>query len=87
MYNRLYKFLVENNILYQKQFGFLNAHSTEHAFLQLVNQITEAFSEGKYTLWIFIDLSKAFETVNHNILVEKIKVYGIQSENLKWFRS
>ena len=46
MYNRLYKFLLENNILYQKQFGFQNPHSTEHAILQLVNQITEAFSQG-----------------------------------------
>ena len=87
MYNRLYKFLLENNILYQKQFGFQNAHSTEHAILQLVNQITEAFSQGKYTLGIFLDLSKAFDTVNHNILLEKLKAYGIQSENLKWCRS
>ena len=87
MYNRLYKFLVENNILYQKRFGFQNAHSTEHAILQLVNQITEAFSHRKYILGIFIDLSKAFDTVNHNILLEKLKAYGIQSENLKWFRS
>ena len=83
MYNRLYKFLVENNILYEKQFGFQNAHSTEHAILQLVNQITEAFSQGKYTLGIFLNLSKAFDTVNHNILLEKLKAYGIQSENLK----
>ena len=67
MYNRLYKFLVENDNLYQKQFGFQNAHSTEHATLQLVNQITEAFSQEKYTLGIFIDLSKSFDTVNHNI--------------------
>ena len=87
MYNRLYKFLLENNILYQKQFGFQNPHSTEHAILQLVNQIIEAFSQGKYTLGIFLDLSKAFDTVNHNILLEKPKAYGIQSENLKWFRS
>ena len=87
MYNRLYKFLQENNILYQKQFGFQNAHSTEHAILQLVNQITEAFSQRKYTLGIFLDLSKPFDTVNHNILPEKLKAYGIQSENLKWFRS
>ena len=43
MYNCLYKFLLENNILYQKQFGFENAHSTEHAIIQLVNQITESF--------------------------------------------
>ena len=87
MYNRLYKFLLENNILYQKQFGFQNAHSTEHAILLLVNQITEAFNQGKYTLGIFLDLSKPFDTVNHNILLGKLKAYGIQSENLKWFRS
>ena len=87
MYNRLYIFLLENNILYQKQFGFQNAHSTEHAILLLVNQITEAFNQGKYTLGIFLDLSKPFDTVNHNILLGKLKAYGIQSENLKWFRS
>ena len=46
MYNRLYKFVVENNILYQKQFGFQNAHSTELAILHLVNQLTEPFSQG-----------------------------------------
>ena len=64
MYNGLHKFLVENNILYQKQLGFQNAHSAEHAILQLVNQITEAFSQRKYTLGIYLDLSKAFDTVN-----------------------
>ena len=52
-----------------------------------MNQVIDAFSHGKYTLGIFVDLSKAFDTVNHNILVEKLKTYGIQSENLKWFRS
>ena len=98
MYNRLYKFLVENKIFCQKQFRFQNAHSTEPAILQLVNQITEAFSQGKYTLGVFIDLSEAFDTVNHNtgyskqtlifpnILLEKLKAYGIQSENPEWFR-
>ena len=86
-YNCLYKFLVENNILYQKQCRFQNVHSREHAILQLLNQITEAFNQGKFTLGIFIDFSKAFHTVNYNILSEKLKEYGIQSENLKWFRS
>ena len=54
-----------------------------------MNRITDAFSQGKYILGIFIDLSKEFQTVNHNInsLLEKVKAYGIQSENLKWFRS
>ena len=58
MYNHLYKLHVRNNIFYQKQFGFQSACSTEHAILQLVNQKTEAFSQVKYTLEIFIDLSK-----------------------------
>ena len=87
MYNYLYKCLVENSILYQKQFGFQNAHSTKDAILQLLNQIIDTFSQEEYTLWIFIDLFKAFDTVNHNILLEKLKAYGIQSENLKRCRS
>ena len=51
-----------------------------------MNRITDAFSQGKYIIGIFIDLSKEFHTVNHNInsLLEKVKAYGIQSENLKW---
>ena len=52
-----------------------------------MNQVTDAFNQGRYTLGIFIDLSKAFDTVNQNILLEKLKAYGIQYENLKWFRS
>ena len=52
-----------------------------------MNQITDAFSQGKYTLGFFIDLSKAFDTVNHNNLLEKLKAYGIQYENLIWFTS
>ena len=52
-----------------------------------MNQIRDAFSQGKYTLGIFIGLSKEFDTVNHNNLLEKLEAYGIQSENLKWFRS
>ena len=52
-----------------------------------MNQITGAFSKGKYTLGILIDLSKPLDTVNHNILLEKLKSYRFQSEYLKWFRS
>ena len=87
MYNRLYTFLCENNILYEKQFGFQTAHSTDHAIIQLVNEISKSFEEDKFTLGVFIDLSKAFDTVDHKILITKLKNYGIRNKNLKWFIS
>ena len=52
-----------------------------------MNQIIDPFSQGKYTLGIFINLFEVFDTVSHNILLENLKAYGIQSENLEWFRS
>ena len=52
-----------------------------------MNQIIDPFSQGKYTLGIFIDFFEAFDTVSHNILLENLKAYGIQSENLESFKS
>ena len=60
MYNRLYQYLTENKILYHKQFGFQTGHSTEHAIVQLVDQILESHEHNKYILGVFIDLSRAF---------------------------
>ena len=84
MHNRLYKyfnntnntFKYENNILYSKQFGFQNGHSTDHAVVQLGDQITESFENNKYTLGVFINLSKAFGTVDHSILLKKLELHG-----------
>ena len=67
MYNRLYKHLSNSKILYPKQFGFQKGHSTDHALLQLVDQIYESFERNEYTIGVFIDLSKAFDTVDHKI--------------------
>ena len=84
MYNHLYSYLNDNNLFFQKQFGFREGHSTNHAHIQLINNICDSFNQNKYTLGVFIDLSKAFDTVDHNILLKKLSLYGI---NLQWFSS
>ena len=70
MYNRLFKYLKTNEILYKKQFGFQEEHSTEHAIIQLIDQINNCFEKNHITLGIFIDLKKAFDTVDHAILIK-----------------
>ena len=87
VYNRLYKYIYKNNILYNKQFGFQKHHSTDHAILQLFDQISDSFENYKFTVSVLIDLSKAFDTVDHNILLEKLIYYGITGTNLNWFSS
>ena len=72
MCNRLYEYLTKNNLLLDKQFGFRKGASTGHALIELVNEIYDFFDENKYTLGAFID-SKAFDKLNHNILLKKIK--------------
>ena len=77
MYNRLYKYLIENDILQSKQFGFQNDHSTDHAVVQIVDKIIKSFENNKYTFGVFTDLSKAFDTVDHSILLKKNWSYMI----------
>ena len=85
MYKKLYLYLSENNLLYNKHFGFQKGHSTDHANVQLTSQIREMFNKNIYTLGVFIDLSKAFDTLNHKIFLKKLSHYGIKSKSLDWF--
>ena len=77
----LYKYLIENNILYSRQFGFQNGHSTDDVVVQLLDQILESLENNKCTLGVLIDLSKAFDTVDYSILLKKLKLYGIKDRS------
>jgi retron-type reverse transcriptase len=68
MYKRLFNYEEKHNILSNQQYGFRRNRSTEDALLNLTAKISKALDEGKYTIGVFIDLSKAFDTVNHEIL-------------------
>ena len=70
MYNRVYNYLKDNNLLFRKLFGFRKGHSTYHA-PKLIDSIYDSFNKNKYTLGVFIDLSKGFDAVDHNILIDK----------------
>lgn len=85
VYNRLYKYLISRKIITSSQFGFQKSKSTELAILQLQNQIISALSNNKQCIGIFLDLSKAFDTLNHSILLAKLNHYGIRGLALSWF--
>ena len=75
MYNRVYNHPDSKDLLYEKPFGFQINNSTEHTILQLIQDITSSFEKEEYTLGVFIDLSKAFDTVDHQILIKKLQYY------------
>ena len=87
MHKRLYSFLTEHDILFYNQFGFRKSNSTTYALLQITEMIKESIDKHKYGCGIFIDLRKAFDTVNHDILLIKLQHYGIRGTALKWFKS
>jgi hypothetical protein len=86
IYSRLNKYLSDCNILHQSQFGFRSKLSTSMALLELVDKLTKAVDEKKITVGIFVDLAKAFDTVDHGVLIAKLQYYGIRGIALDWFR-
>ena len=87
MHTRLYNFLDNSGTFYENQYGFRNKHSTNHALIQITEEIREAIDNNKFACGVFIDLQKAFDTVNHNILLGKLQQYGIRGTTLKWFQT
>ena len=84
---QLTKSLNKFGILYEKQFGFRNNHSTTHALLEITEKIKQACDTGQFACRVFLDLQKAFDTVNHTILLKKLTHYGIRGIANKWFQS
>ena len=87
MYNRLISFIEKMDVIYAKQFGFCSHHSTEHAILSIVDKIHEGIEKGMFSCGIFLDFSKAFDTVNHSILIRKLEHYGVRGIAKDWFVS
>ena len=87
MYSRLIGFLNKNTVLYTHQFGFQKNKSTSLAILDVCIKLVESIEKGEFSCCIFLDFAKAFDTVNHNILINKLEHYGIRGIPLDWFRS
>ena len=78
IYTRIYHYLDQNNLIYSKQFGFRANYSTNHAIISLTEYIRRKVDAGEYVCGVFVDLEKAFDTVHHDILCDKLKAYGLR---------
>ena len=86
-YKRLSNYLNTHNILCANQYGFRKGHSTSLALVDLYDRISEAIDKKEYAVGIFLDLSKAFDTVDHDILFEKLEYYCVRGIALSWIKS
>ena len=87
MHKRIYQFLESSEQIYKSQYGFRTAHSCENAISELVSEIIKGKQDGMYTLAVFLDLSKAFDSLEHTVLLNKMYKYGIRGVAYDWFES
>ena len=87
MYTRLLSSLNEHKILFSYQFGFRKSHSTYMALMVLMDIWNKALDDGNMVIGVFLDFSKAFDMVDHDILLFKLSHYGIRDNALLWFKS
>ena len=78
MHNSIYEFLEKYKLIYPLQFGFRQHYSISYALLSLTESIMKPLDEGNFAFGVFVDLEKAFDTVDHNILLEKLDQYGVR---------
>ena len=87
VHEQLFSYFTENKLFFEHQYGFRKSHSTEHAVLELIDKLILGIDNGNTPITVFIDLSKAFDTLNHQILLCKLKYYGAHKKTLAWFDS
>ena len=87
MYEKLYSFLSKHKRIYDRQFGLCNRQSTKHALRDLIEDLGNAMDNNKFAVGVFVDLQKAFNTVDHDILLNKLDHYGIRGVANNWFKS
>ena len=87
IYDKIFSFLVRYEILFDSQYGFRKGHNTTHATLDFIKTIEDALDNEEVAIGVFCDLSKAFDTINHDILLDKLNHYGIRGIANDWLRS
>ena len=87
MYKRLYTFLNKNNVIYNLQFGFRQQYSTSHVLINTTENIRKAIDDGNIGCRVFVDLQKAFDTVDHKILLAILNHYRIRGVSNDWSKS
>ena len=87
IYDQTMEFLSNNKILYKFQSGFCKNHSTDFCLSYLTDNISSGFEKGLLTGMILIDLQKAFDTIDHEILIKKMPYLGFSNQSIKWFQS
>ena len=87
IHDQTQNFLDKNNVIYRYQSGFRKFYSTDSCLSYLNNKITTGFESGLFTGMILIDLQKAFDTINHDILIKKMTFLGFSEETTNWFKS
>ena len=87
MYTRLLNFHMKHKLLYEYQFGLRHNHSVYMSLIILIDKIITSLNNGDYTIGLFLDFKKAFDTINHDILINKLEMYGIGGTANKWIES
>ena len=85
--SRIVTYLDAHNILIENQYGFRPKHSTYIALIDMYNKVSSALDKNEYSIGLFLDFSKAFDTLNHQILLHKLFHYGIRGIALEWIKS